>query len=141
VSSRDGWCVVAPPARRPPIRGPLPQGWSALGYCGRQAEPDAPAPPTTPAADRALQELNYSKINDKPIRLMWSLRDPNARKTTAANIFIKVRHRATQGDTHRWWLHCAHGNWVEAHMARVRESGSLTAPPPLSPHSEPGRVH
>jgi len=47
------------------------------------------SPPTRPAAERALQELNYSKINDKPIRVMWSHRDPNARKNMAANIFIK----------------------------------------------------
>jgi polyadenylate-binding protein len=43
------------------------------------------------AAERALEQLNYTKINDKPIRLMWSHRDPNTRKNNAANIFIKVR--------------------------------------------------
>jgi hypothetical protein len=30
-------------------------------------------------------------MNDKPIRLMWSHRDPNTRKNNAANIFIKAR--------------------------------------------------
>jgi hypothetical protein len=43
------------------------------------------------AAERALEQLNYTKINEKPIRLMWSHRDPNTRKNNAANIFIKVR--------------------------------------------------
>jgi hypothetical protein len=47
--------------------------------------------PPPPAAERALEQLNYTKINDKPIRLMWSHRDPNTRKNNAANIFIKAR--------------------------------------------------
>jgi hypothetical protein len=47
--------------------------------------------PPPRAAERALEQLNYTKINDKPIRLMWSHRDPNTRKNNAANIFIKVR--------------------------------------------------
>ena len=46
------------------------------------------------AAERALEQLNYTKINDKPIRLMWSHRDPNTRKNNAANIFIKARRAA-----------------------------------------------
>jgi hypothetical protein len=50
--------------------------------------------PPRPAAERALEQLNYTKINDKPIRLMWSHRDPNTRKNNAANIFIKARARA-----------------------------------------------
>jgi len=40
-----------------------------------------------------MEQLNYTRINDKPIRLMWSHRDPNTRKNNAANIFIKARPR------------------------------------------------
>ena len=119
-------------------QSPGPQGWWALGYCGRQAGPDAAAPPPTHAAERALQELNYSKINDKPIRLMWSLRDPNARKTTAANIFIKVRPDKTHG-------------WPAAQVAPVLRAwrcgqapaavGVRLTPPPCRLGAEPGRVH
>jgi len=39
--------------------------------------------------ERALENLNYTKIKDKPIRIMWSQRDPSVRKSGAGNIFIK----------------------------------------------------
>jgi len=39
--------------------------------------------------ERALETLNYTRIKDKPIRIMWSQRDPALRKTGAGNIFIK----------------------------------------------------
>eukprot|EP00218_Dolichomastix_sp_CCMP3274_P010567 CAMPEP_0170144406 /NCGR_PEP_ID=MMETSP0033_2-20121228/13456_1 /TAXON_ID=195969 /ORGANISM="Dolichomastix tenuilepis, Strain CCMP3274" /LENGTH=636 /DNA_ID=CAMNT_0010380903 /DNA_START=92 /DNA_END=2002 /DNA_ORIENTATION=+ len=41
------------------------------------------------AAERALEQLNYTRINNKAIRIMWSHRDPAARKSGAGNIFIK----------------------------------------------------
>lgn len=41
--------------------------------------------------ERALEALNYVPMKGRPIRVMWSQRDPSARKTTAnvGNIFIK----------------------------------------------------
>lgn len=41
------------------------------------------------AAERALDTLNYQQINNKPIRIMWSHRDPAQRKSGVGNIFIK----------------------------------------------------
>jgi len=41
------------------------------------------------AAERALETLNYTTINNKPIRIMWSHRDPSQRKSGVGNIFIK----------------------------------------------------
>ncbi|XVE82828.1 hypothetical protein DITRI_Ditri16bG0036900 [Diplodiscus trichospermus] len=40
-------------------------------------------------AARALDELNFTPLNGKPIRIMYSNRDPAARKSGAGNIFIK----------------------------------------------------
>lgn len=41
------------------------------------------------AAERALDILNYTPLNGKPMRIMWSLRDPATRKSGVGNIFIK----------------------------------------------------
>lgn len=41
------------------------------------------------AADRAMETLNYHPLNGKPMRIMWSHRDPSARKSGVGNIFIK----------------------------------------------------
>jgi hypothetical protein len=42
------------------------------------------------AAERALETLNYTVVSGKPIRIMWSHRDPQFRKSGVGNIFIKV---------------------------------------------------
>ncbi|GAA5897541.1 polyadenylate-binding protein [Sporobolomyces salmoneus] len=39
--------------------------------------------------ERALEQLNYSLIKQRPCRIMWSQRDPALRKNGAGNIFIK----------------------------------------------------
>jgi len=41
------------------------------------------------AAERALDALNYTPLNGKPVRIMWSHRDPSFRKSGVGNIFIK----------------------------------------------------
>ncbi|THU46054.1 hypothetical protein C4D60_Mb09t00920 [Musa balbisiana] len=40
-------------------------------------------------AARALDALNFTPLNNKPIRIMYSNRDPSTRRSGAANIFIK----------------------------------------------------
>lgn len=42
------------------------------------------------AAARALDVLNFTPLNRKSIRIMYSHRDPSIRKSGTANIFIKV---------------------------------------------------
>jgi len=42
------------------------------------------------AAARALEVLNFTPLNGKTIRVMYSHRDPSIRKSGAGNIFIKV---------------------------------------------------
>ena len=41
-------------------------------------------------AARALDVLNFTPVNSKTIRIMYSERDPSSRKNVAANVFIKV---------------------------------------------------
>nr|KJB40265.1 hypothetical protein B456_007G054700 [Gossypium raimondii] len=43
----------------------------------------------THEAARALEVLNFTLLNGKPIRVMYSNRDPTVRRTGAGNIFIK----------------------------------------------------
>jgi hypothetical protein len=90
---------------------PLACGCPGMQPPGRQAGRQAGRPPASthgalrarqhspgtgcwvvcrPAAERALETLNYSPINGKPIRIMWSHRDPAFRKSGVGNIFIKV---------------------------------------------------
>jgi polyadenylate-binding protein len=40
-------------------------------------------------AERALDTMNFDMMNNKPIRIMWSQRDPTIRRSGAGNIFIK----------------------------------------------------
>ncbi|XP_075033055.1 polyadenylate-binding protein 1-like isoform X3 [Mixophyes fleayi] len=40
-------------------------------------------------AERALDTMNFEVIKGRPIRIMWSQRDPGLRKSGVGNVFIK----------------------------------------------------
>lgn len=42
------------------------------------------------AAEKAIQMLNGSLLSGKAIRINWSRRDPQTRRNSAANLFVKV---------------------------------------------------
>lgn len=40
-------------------------------------------------AERALDTMNFTDINSRPCRIMWSQRDPSLRKTGLGNVFVR----------------------------------------------------
>lgn len=40
-------------------------------------------------AERALDTMNFDNVKGRPIRIMWSQRDPSLRKSGVGNVFIK----------------------------------------------------
>jgi len=67
-------------------------------------------------AARALDVLNFATVNQQPIRIMFSQRDPSARKSGVGNIFIKNLDKAIDNKT----LHdtfAQFGNIISAKVA------------------------
>ena len=46
------------------------------------------------SAERVLDTMNFDLIKGRPIRIMWSQRDPSLRKSGVGNVFIKNLDKA-----------------------------------------------
>ncbi|KAL4199934.1 hypothetical protein AMTRI_Chr03g147240 [Amborella trichopoda] len=45
-------------------------------------------------ASKAVTEMNHAMLNGKPVRVMWSLKDPIARNSGVGNLFVKNLHES-----------------------------------------------
>uniref|UniRef100_A0A1I7X6L3 Polyadenylate-binding protein n=1 Tax=Heterorhabditis bacteriophora TaxID=37862 RepID=A0A1I7X6L3_HETBA len=61
----------------------------SLGYAYVNFQQPADVDVYMVIAERALDTMNFDSLNGKPMRIMWSQRDPAMRRSGAGNIFIK----------------------------------------------------
>uniref|UniRef100_A0A061RYV7 Polyadenylate-binding protein n=1 Tax=Tetraselmis sp. GSL018 TaxID=582737 RepID=A0A061RYV7_9CHLO len=71
-------------------------------------------------AQRALEELNFTAVRGQQMRIMFSQRDPSARKSGVGNIFIKNLHKSiTSGD-----LYATFGQFGQVLSCKIATDGA-----------------
>ncbi|GIY23106.1 polyadenylate-binding protein 1 [Caerostris darwini] len=74
-------------------------------------------------AERALDTMNFDTVKGKPIRIMWSQRDPSLRKSGVGNVFIKNLDKTIDNKA-MYDTFSAFGNILSCKVATDEESGS-----------------
>ncbi|KAL3939486.1 MAG: hypothetical protein SGBAC_005792 [Bacillariaceae sp.] len=73
-------------------------------------------------AERALDTMNFSVIQDRPCRIMWSQRDPTLRRSGVGNIFVKNLHVSID-NKQLYDTFSLFGNILSCKVVTDRESG------------------
>uniref|UniRef100_A0A131XPA2 Polyadenylate-binding protein n=1 Tax=Hyalomma excavatum TaxID=257692 RepID=A0A131XPA2_9ACAR len=74
-------------------------------------------------AERALDTMNFDPIKRKPIRIMWSQRDPSLRKSGVGNVFIKNLDKTIDNKA-MYDTFSAFGNILSCRVATDEEASS-----------------
>ncbi|GFT95244.1 polyadenylate-binding protein 1 [Nephila pilipes] len=74
-------------------------------------------------AERALDTMNFDTVKGRPIRIMWSQRDPSLRKSGVGNVFIKNLDKSIDNKA-MYDTFSAFGNILSCKVATDEESSS-----------------
>jgi len=74
-------------------------------------------------AERALDTMNFDTVKGRPIRIMWSQRDPSLRKSGVGNVFIKNLDKSIDNKA-MYDTFSAFGNILSCRVATDEESSS-----------------